>query len=225
FSVSGRKMETRFLERRAEGWTFAAYVWNAAGTEATLAPAAGAEVTGPNGTYRVPGETDCRSCHEGRSTPVLGFSLLQQAPQLQALAARGVVQGLSPETLARPPRIAAPTAAARAALGYLAGNCGHCHNQAGPLAGLEMTLDAADGVAALLESTVGRPSRFLPPGASGEPLRIAAGRPDLSVLVARMRSRDPLVRMPPVGTTVVDEAGLALIERWIRETNRKEERP
>jgi hypothetical protein len=75
-----------------------------------------------------------------------------------------------------------------------------------------MTLDPVDGVAALLGSTVGRPSRFLPPGVTGDPVRIAAGRPDLSVVVARMRARDPLVRMPPVGTTVVDEEGLALID-------------
>ena len=34
----------------------------------------------------------------------------------------------------RPPRIAAATPAERAALGYLHGNCGHCHNDEGPLA-------------------------------------------------------------------------------------------
>jgi len=44
-------------------------------------------------------------------------------------------------------------------------------------------------------------------------------------VVARMRARDPLVRMPPVGTTAVDEQGLALIERWIRETTQKEKTP
>ncbi|HEY0706711.1 MAG TPA: hypothetical protein VGG33_07940, partial [Polyangia bacterium] len=48
--------------------------------------------------------------------------------------------------------------------------------------------------------------------------RIHAGRPDTSVLVTRMRSRDPLVQMPPLGTQLVDQQGLALIERWIAET-------
>src|SRR5688572_27338219 len=34
FSVGGRRVETRFIEHRAEGWTFTSYVWNAAGTAA-----------------------------------------------------------------------------------------------------------------------------------------------------------------------------------------------
>jgi hypothetical protein len=42
-----------------------------------------------------------------------------------------------------------------------------------------------------------------------------------------MRSRAPLIQMPPLGTALVDEEGLALIERWIREMDRneKENRP
>jgi len=86
-------------------------------------------------------------------------------------------------------------------------------------------MDAGAGAAAVVASTVGRPSRFLPPGATGDPLRIAPGRPDLSVLVTRMRALDPLVRMPPIGTGTVDHEGLALIERWIRETKEKENTP
>ena len=38
-SASGGAIETRYIERLADGsWRFATYVWNAAGTEATLAP-------------------------------------------------------------------------------------------------------------------------------------------------------------------------------------------
>ncbi len=38
----GRRIETRFIERRADGgWNYATYVWNEAGTEALLAPDAG----------------------------------------------------------------------------------------------------------------------------------------------------------------------------------------
>jgi hypothetical protein len=237
FRVAGRRIETRLIEREAGGWRFSTYAWNAAGTDATLVPPEGAEVASPRGgVYKIPGEVDCRACHEGRATPVLGFSLLQLSPDrdpgaphagardgaagenLRTLAARGLLRELPARVLAQPPRVAAATPTARAALGYLHANCGHCHNQGGPLAGLEMTLDPNEGVAALIGSTVGRPSRFLPPGASGDAVRIAAGRPDLSVVVARMRARDPLVRMPPLGTTVVDDEGLALIERWIRET-------
>src|SRR5882672_1507911 len=42
FAFAGRKVETRFIERLPDGsWRFAAYVWNEAGSEAVLAPAAG----------------------------------------------------------------------------------------------------------------------------------------------------------------------------------------
>jgi hypothetical protein len=35
------------------------------------------------------------------------------------------------------------------------------------------------------------------------------------VLLLRMRSRDPRVQMPPLGTESPDHEALALIERWI----------
>jgi hypothetical protein len=40
------------------------------------------------------------------------------------------------------------------------------------------------------------------------------GSPDLSVLVARMARRDAS-GMPPLGSTVVDAAGVALVREWI----------
>ena len=66
----GRRVETRLVERLGDGtWRFAAYVWNEAGTDATLAPEAGIPalpVAGaPRGRYAVPAEPDCRACHEG----------------------------------------------------------------------------------------------------------------------------------------------------------------
>ena len=245
FSFAGRRVETRFIERLADGsWRFTSYLWNAAGTDAARVRPAGTptdvEVI-PGVRHQVPAEGDCRSCHEGRPTPVLGFSALQLSPDrdplaphaepappggldLRPLVAGGLIRGADPR--ARAPRIAG-TPTARAALGYLAANCGGCHNQTGPLAALDLSLDPAAGVAAVLGSTMGRPSRFLPPGAADDALRIAPGQPQLSVLVARMRSRDPLVQMPPLGTRTVDDAGLALVERWIREqtTTKKERTP
>src|SRR5687768_14229814 len=73
-----RRIETRYIERLADGsWRFATYLWNEAGTEATLAPADGIAALpvhgAPNGRYAVPAEADCRACHEGAIVPVLGF--------------------------------------------------------------------------------------------------------------------------------------------------------
>lgn len=234
---NGRRIETRFIERQSDGgWTFASYVWNADGSDATLAPAAGirAEVA-PGGRYAIPAEADCRACHEGAPVPVLGFSALQLSsdrdalaphadrggawPDLRSLAALGVLENLSPGLLARPPRIAASNPVERAALGYLHGNCGHCHNDDGPLAVVEMTLaqrvsrpaSAADAV----RSLSGVPSQFRAAGAPAGAVRVAPGHAAGSVLALRMNSRDPLQQMPPLGTAVADVEALALIARWI----------
>ncbi|HTN48511.1 MAG TPA: hypothetical protein VMK32_03685 [Burkholderiaceae bacterium] len=235
----GSRVETRTIERLADGsWRFATYVWNAAGTDAELAPEDGTVVAvadAPNGRYGVPARGDCLACHEGASVPVLGFSALQLssdrdplAPHadakraglldLKVLAARGLLRGLPQQLLAIPPRIDAPTPVARAALGYLHGNCGHCHNAAGALTGLELVLaqqaDAsADSAERTLQSLLGHSSRFRPANAEAAQ-RIAAGHGS-SVLTLRMKTDNPLARMPPLGVQVVDTEGVALIERWI----------
>src|SRR5215207_8377485 len=49
FSVGGR-VETRFIERLQNGsWRFATYIWNEAGTDATLAPQDGTILTSVSG--------------------------------------------------------------------------------------------------------------------------------------------------------------------------------
>ncbi|MCB9465742.1 MAG: hypothetical protein H6682_18775 [Candidatus Eisenbacteria bacterium] len=89
----GNALETRYLERREDGWVFAAYAWNADGTDAVLvpsrgtvlqvyatagdlAPASGSSTT-PSSSWDVPSFCDCLACHEGRPERVLGFTALQ----------------------------------------------------------------------------------------------------------------------------------------------------
>jgi hypothetical protein len=120
--------------------------------------------------------------------------------------------------LASAPRIAAATPAARAALGYLHGNCGHCHNAGGKLRniGLDLYRGAAD--ASAVASLVGRPVRKPAPGQSpGAVLRVEPGHPERSALAERMGSRWAALQMPPLGTELVDEEALALVRRWITE--------
>lgn len=213
----GRPVETRYIERLADGsWRFAVYAWNEAGTDAVLAPARGiarhASSAAPGGRYDIPSQDDCRACHDGGRVPVLGFTTLQLAPQLRALAEFGVLGNAPGALLDDPPRIPAPTPLARAALGYLHGNCGHCHNgaDAAPPVGLrlEQTGAAAD-VAAAWRSLV-QPTQYRPDVAP-----VAPGDAAASVLLARMRSRAPAEQMPPIGTRLPDAEGLALVERWI----------
>lgn len=234
----GRRVETRLIERLEEGtWRFAAYVWNEAGTDAALVPAAGMPglaVNGaPRGRYSVPAEPDCRTCHEGAAVPVLGVSGLQLSPDRDALAphaeprkagdvdlndlvARGLLRNLPREMLESPPRIAAATPVERAALGYLHGNCGHCHNDNGSPPPVDLVLaHRTDGKGNVMRSLLGG-SRYRPAGATAVSAVIEAGRPEASLLVLRMRSRNARIQMPPLGTQQPDHEALALIERWIR---------
>ena len=232
FSLGGRRIETRYIERTARGeWRFATYVWNEAGTDAVLAPARGIPAlpvaAAPGGRYAVPGRGDCLACHGGAPVPVLGASALQLSPlresaaggtDLRALVARGWLKGLPPALLAEPPRIAADTPLERAALGYLHGNCAHCHHRAGGQVPLALTLAqrVADPQASLREvreATLGAESRFRP--ATGATQVVRPGDPDASVLLHRMATRNPRQQMPPLGTALPDTEALALIRQWI----------
>ena len=158
-----RPIETRYLERLADGtWRFATYLWSADGSEASLAPEAGvprAHESRRGVPYDVPGRSACLVCHGGRATPVLGFSALQLSPDrdplaphaevataddenLSTLSRDGRLRGLPADLLERAPRIEAPTARGRAALGYLHANCGTCHTDGSRIAGLDLRLDA-----------------------------------------------------------------------------------
>ena len=223
-------------------WRFGSYVWNADGTDAVLAPARGVrDLAAPNApapatrfhprTTAAPATKAprCRywdsACCNSRRTAIRWRrmpSASRGAVDLDSLSARGLLRNLPRDLLSRPPRIAASSPAERAALGYLHGNCGNCHNNEGPLAVLEMTL--AQRVAApanapsansVVQSIVGVQSGFRPSGAPRDAARIAPGHLGASVIALRMKSRDPLQQMPPLGTSAVDAEAVALLARWI----------
>jgi mono/diheme cytochrome c family protein len=237
FAFNGHRVETRFIERSAQGWLFATYQWNADETDAPIAPEFGvarsAEIN-PGVRHSIPSRTDCLACHAASDARVLGINALQlsadrdpNAPHaepvpdggvdLQALVERGLLRGLPARYLRNPPRIDAPTPTARAALGYLNTNCGICHTSGGELASLGFSLRYSLGLSlnappAAVLTGVGRPSHFQVPGAK---VRLSPGNPDASVLVARISSRNPVTQMPPLGTHVVDEDAVRLIRKWI----------
>ncbi|HEX8164668.1 MAG TPA: hypothetical protein VF601_02650 [Beijerinckiaceae bacterium] len=240
FSFNGQRVETRYLERQADGWRYAAYAWSPDGREARLAPERGKRGAYPLGkgkSHTIPGVTDCKACHQGGRSEVLGFSALQLSPDrdpgaphaearpepgvdLDYLVEKGLLVGLpKPET---PPRIAARSATERSALGYLHGNCGHCHNEQGPLQNVGLFLRHALGTEARLAvaSTVGRAVRKPAPGQSPDAvLRVDPGHPERSALMQRAGSRYAALQMPPLGTELVDEEALGVLRRWIAEAD------
>lgn len=233
FAFGGRPVETRYIERAADGsWRFATYLWDADGKEAWLAPERGVralQVQGaPGGRYDIPSRGDCIACHGSAPVPVLGASALllgtgdgaTPGAGLRALVERGWLAGLDPRLLADPPQVAGRTPLERAALGYLHANCGHCHNTSGRGVPLALTLwqGAADPqrsrqqvLASLLRGT----TRYAGTADAPQSRLVVPGAPDHSLLHARMRTRNPRVQMPPLGTRAIDEDGLALVARWI----------
>lgn len=239
FAFEGRRVETRLLWKvRRDQWIFASYAWNEAQTEAVLAPDTGianvAEVA-PGKRHSIPGIADCRSCHDSGRTEILGFDALQLSTDrdpnavhreplapgmisLQTLVEEKRVVPVQTEWLTRPPRIPADDPETRAALGYLSANCGSCHNPASSIASLGLFLkhSSVSECSPALATSVGRTGHWaVPTAAEGESKIINPGRPELSALVARARSRRPLSQMPPIGSVVVDREAVDLLTAWI----------
>ncbi len=246
FSFGGRPVETRFIEKTADGkWIFAAYVWNQDLSDATLAPASTGlknfyEIA-PGVRHNIPSVFDCRACHEGTGRdPVLGYGALQLSSPRDPLAPHAEAEPANSLDLAallrerrlsnapaswrtHPPGIVAPTPRARAALGYFHGNCSFCHNDRDPVSSVGMSLRASLVARSVFDepamrTAVGVPSKFqirgIPPGTSR---RLAPRDPAHSAVLVRMRSRDGMSQMPPLGTKLVDKDAVALISAWLND--------
>lgn len=241
FTFEGRKVETRFLWKTGPGsWTFASYAWNAEGTDAIKAPdesMIGVAEIAPGKQHAIPSVTECRACHDSGRTEILGFNVLQLSTDrdpnaihgeplgpgmvtLETLTAGQQLQPPRPELISHPPRIDASSPEERAVLGYLAGNCGACHNRRSDLAppGLhwqagELAQDGRDIAHGMLSHT----TKWQVPGVpEGESLLVDSASPETSALLRRMRSRRPASQMPPVGTVLADREGIDAVTKWIK---------
>ncbi len=223
FLVEGRRIETRLIERTGPGdddYFMGAFLWQEDGLDAVYVQEGQRNALGTN--HDVPRAVKCWECHAGEPGRIIGFSAMQLSHQGAGLTLDSLVQS---QLLSQPPAPGTtypvpgnPTTAA--AIGYLHANCGHCHNEQGPAyADVDMVLrlDVAEidpATSRLLLSTL---SVDLEKWAV-EPyqVRIDPGVPALSAVLARMGRRGGLDQMPPLGTEVVDDDALAIVEAWIQ---------
>ena len=198
-TATHRLIETRVLAKRAGKWSAFPYLWNDDQTEATLAAlGASIELTLDDMpfTYFVPDKNQCGSCHAWNHT--LG--------DLRPLGAKPSQFSTLPvwndDDAPMPSR-------ARA---YLDVSCAHCHNADGAAdtSGLRLDFDNTDAVSL----GVCKPPVAAGRGASHQ-FGIVPGRPDESILVARLASTDPGIMMPELGRSLVHREGLALIRAWV----------
>jgi uncharacterized repeat protein (TIGR03806 family) len=229
---SHRVIETRLLVRQPHGWDALPYVWD--GEEAYLKIAGDLQpmqvMLGENPVelpYVVPTRNECAGCHAtDHGTGALQPIGLQArhlnggyagGPDNQLLTwqSRGTLSGL-PDLAAVPrtadwqdPELSLETRA-RA---YLDINCGHCHNAEGAAATSGLLLDAATTDFRQLgfckrPIAAGR-------GSGGHLYSIVPGEPEASILVFRMTTNDPAMRMPELGRSLVHDAAVEAVSDWI----------
>lgn len=219
FSRDGVVVETRMIERTGPGpddYRMVSYVYLEDGSDAVPAPDGVTDALGTS--HDVPKERECWDCHEGEAGRVLGLSalLLPQDSDDLSLAELEREGRLTSPTDA-PPTFPG-TSSIAATLGYLHVNCGTCHNELGAAwEDTQLDLRVRIGAPDPTSSEIYRTS-IDAPISSWRTDRfqtiVVPGDPGSSALLARMLLTDDQ-RMPPIGTELVDDEGVALIERWI----------
>ncbi len=233
-SAGARVIETRLLVREADDWRVFTYVWNDEQTEATLVRT-GRRVQvdfidhdGSANTeeYIVPNDDQCDSCH-GRDKKRHTLGLItaqmnlpverdgQMVAQIDWLAEQGVF-ATNPPAVSELPAFVDPfgTGSLDArARGYLHANCAHCH-RAGAGAGKSGLVFLASE-ANMAKVGVCKVPAAAGPGTGGRSHDIVPGKPDESIIIFRMDSLDPEIKMPELPNRVIDVAGLELVREWI----------
>jgi hypothetical protein len=188
-----RPIETRVMRLGGGGWEYYRYLWDASAADAFLLASRGSEyvsvrVGDDEFDHEVPSELDCKRCHEASEDPVLGF----RAVQLESA-----------------PISAAPDAITEQVMGYVLGNCVHCHN------GRPTDANSFDmQPEAFLENVINRRTEGNA-GIAG--IRVVPGQPEQSVLYRALvgDEEDEIQPMPPLGVQSRDTAGISLLREWI----------
>ncbi len=230
-AATPRRVETRYIEKTGvDDWLFAAYVWNEDELDAALAPKAGIKDHFPIGSgarHDIPGLSACVRCHTRGGDRVLGFDAIQLSAERDGLPTKGLTlqslaaSGLLTRTPERQPRIFASSSAARRSMGYVHGNCGHCHNPQGGAGFTELFLrHQIEGVGREADepayaTTVNKRTRFFQIPGQSETYRIKAGGPSASAVLYRMRRRGDS-QMPPIGSKIVDNEATDIVLQWIQ---------
>jgi uncharacterized repeat protein (TIGR03806 family) len=215
FAYPDQPLETRLLVRTATGWTGASYVHD--GEDAKLA-LAGAQLQTARGRYNVPNKNQCKNCHAEHDDAVdlIGPKArhLNNGTQLEQFIADGILVGApAPGSWPRAPVAHDPSTGTldERARAWLDINCAYCHNSRGGSArtsGLYLDLDSTD--IGLCKSPIAAGN-----GSGGRLYGIVPGQPDASILMYRLESTEPEVKMPELGRNLVDAEGAALIRAWI----------
>jgi len=235
---AGRQLlETRLMIKRAGEWEPEVYLWNEEQTRAERHQI-GTDVqvswTDEDGqerstNYRVPHVNDCKNCHaRDNQIELLGprtrqlnrtfeYGASGEKNQIVRFDEKGMLEpspASSPDEL---PRLVDPKNESEdirdRALAYMQGNCAHCHNPTGGASnsGLYLGVDAeSDRELGVCKQPVAAGG-----GTGGFEYDIKPGYPEESILIYRMKSSEPGVKMPELPLRTVDQFGVDLLSEWI----------
>lgn len=205
-------VETRLLRLKDDGWELSAYAWNDAATDAELLDlkrSQSVEVLGDDGEvveHAIPSRLECKQCHESAESEVLGINELQLAKSGSLSDVLARLEPAPPKPYRALPEQGPLTTDV---LGYLVGNCVHCHNGSN---GAASSFDLRPNVA--LANIINHPTES---SATADGLRISPGKPDESILYLGVKGGTELEvkDMPPVGVALRDASAVQLLADWI----------
>ena len=242
--ITKKRLETRFLVYTALGNYYGiTYRWNEAQDNAILIPPEGLKemlTIEEDGVERLqewhyPGARECMACHNGGpdfkeagrfGRYALGFNTEQLnmhtdlegevIHQLHAMDRAGKLNPPLTKPVDQLPTMAGAdneeASLAFRVRSYLASNCEACHENITSRSRLRWNATLA----------VNTPETFLIHEEPYNPMGIPGGRlihrfdPTKSILLERIR-RNGIERMPPLGSSEIDEKAVTLIRRWITE--------
>ena len=222
-------LETRIMVLENDIWHAASYAWDQDQTDAKLAfggYSRNISWKGMNGKsqsvkYIIPNANQCTNCHTHQIDIVpLGITARQMnhGGQLELWSNNNWISRM-PDIKQVPdmPNYADVKSGTlnERARAYLDVNCGHCHSENGPAnsSGLNLNYTEADNhMIGVMKSPIaaGR-------GSGGKKFSIVPGKPKASILLYRMESDDPGVRMPEINRQIPHAEGISLIREWIKE--------
>lgn len=236
---SSRKyIETRVMVRQEKEWTGYSYLWNDDQTDADLVDKDGqdksfqiADKSDPRGyrdqVWHYPSRTECMVCHSRAANFVLGFNRLQldsefeypggkKDNQLRSLYHVGILKnekGYEPRSadarhLVDPHDKSQPLEAR--ARSYFYTNCANCHIDAGGgNALMNMDFNAAQEAMKMIGI---KPLHQFADNPKAE--LVKPGEPENSVVFLRVNRRGT-GQMPPLGSNVIDQKSVELLQDWI----------
>ena len=226
FSFDGAPVETRAFVRHDDGiWAGYSYEW--IGSDAFLLPAGKVKPL-PNGIdYTYPSRAECLRCHTDVANFSLGPELAQLnrdavypqtnriSNQLATLDHIGVFTNALSTPVADIPTYAEITDTHRPivtrARSYLHINCSGCHRGEGVT---QAQIDFRFSASRASMKVCNVDPAFGDLGIPGAKL-LSPGNPLASIFRVRHASTDPLVRMPPLATRVVNDPAIAIFDAWI----------